>query len=81
MAAGGGDGWHAAATPGAKVSPRVGGIVSFIMSDHHDHRHSLISNWRQPMPFWRKLQLALANLFIRIRTRGSCCGNYGQPGC
>jgi hypothetical protein len=51
------------------------------MSDHHDHRHSLISNWRQPMPFWRKLQLALANLFIRIRTRGSCCGNYGQPGC
>ena len=25
--------------------------------------------------------LALANTWKKVRTRSSCCGNHGQPGC
>jgi hypothetical protein len=32
-----------------------------------------------PLP--RKVRLALANSWRKVRTRSSCCGNYGQPGC
>ena len=33
------------------------------------------------MPFGRKLRLLIANNLIKIKTRQSCCGNHGQPGC
>lgn len=32
-------------------------------------------------PFPSKVQLALANTWKKVRTRSSCCGNHGQPGC
>jgi hypothetical protein len=32
-------------------------------------------------PFPRKVRLALANSWRKIRTGSSCCGNLGQPGC
>jgi hypothetical protein len=31
--------------------------------------------------FAAKVRLALANTWRKIRTRSSCCGNYGEPGC
>jgi hypothetical protein len=31
--------------------------------------------------FAAKVRLALANSWRKIRTRSSCCGNYGEPGC
>jgi hypothetical protein len=32
-------------------------------------------------PFPSKVRLALANTWTKARTRSSCCGNHGQPGC
>jgi hypothetical protein len=32
-------------------------------------------------PWPTKVRLALANSLKKARTRSSCCGNYGQPGC
>jgi hypothetical protein len=32
-------------------------------------------------PFPAKVRLALANSWKKVRTRSSCCGNLGQPGC
>ena len=32
-------------------------------------------------PFPSKVRLALANSWKKVRTRSSCCGNHGQPGC
>jgi hypothetical protein len=32
-------------------------------------------------PFPAKVRLALANTWKKVRTRSSCCGNHGQPGC
>jgi hypothetical protein len=32
-------------------------------------------------PFPSKVRLALANTLKKVRTRSSCCGNHGQPGC
>lgn len=40
-----------------------------------------LENLRQPMPFRRKLRLLVRNNWIKLRTRSSCCGNYGEPGC
>jgi hypothetical protein len=40
-----------------------------------------IQNLRQPMPLGRKIKLFLRNNWIKLRTRSSCCGNYGEPGC
>jgi hypothetical protein len=31
--------------------------------------------------FAAKVRLALANSWRKMRTRSSCCGNYGEPGC
>jgi hypothetical protein len=31
--------------------------------------------------FAAKVRLALVNTWRKIRTRSSCCGNYGEPGC
>jgi len=33
------------------------------------------------MPLGRKVQRIFANNWTKIRTRSSCCGNYGEPGC
>jgi hypothetical protein len=32
-------------------------------------------------PLATKLRLAIANNVRKARTRQSCCGNLGQPGC
>ena len=37
------------------------------------------SSYDAPLP--TKVRLALANTLTKLRTRSSCCGNYGQPGC
>jgi hypothetical protein len=31
--------------------------------------------------FPTKVRVALANTWKKARTRSSCCGNYGEPGC
>ncbi len=51
------------------------------MAEHHENPLAIWSNLRQPMPIGRKLRLLIANNLIKIKTRRSCCGNYGQPGC
>lgn len=41
-----------------------------------------ITNWREyDAPFATKLRLLLRNNWRKIRTRSSCCGNDGEPGC
>ncbi len=40
-----------------------------------------LENLRQPMPLRRKLRLVLRNNWKKMRTRSSCCGNHGEPGC
>jgi hypothetical protein len=40
-----------------------------------------LENLRQPMSLRRKLYLFFRNNWIKIRTRSTCCGNYGEPGC
>jgi hypothetical protein len=42
----------------------------------------MLSNWKTyEGPFASKLRLAVSNNLVKLRTRQSCCGNYGQPGC
>jgi len=44
--------------------------------------HDTVANFREydaPLP--TKLRLALSNTLIKLRTRSSCCGHLGQPGC
>ena len=40
-----------------------------------------LANLRQPMPRRRKLRLFVRNNWTKLRTRSSCCGHYGEPGC
>jgi len=40
-----------------------------------------LANLRQPMPLGHKLYLFLRNNWLKLRTRSSCCGNHGEPGC
>jgi hypothetical protein len=47
----------------------------------HGTPQETLENLRQPMPITRKLRLVLRNNLIKLRTRQSCCGNHGQPGC
>ena len=49
--------------------------------NHHGHQFTPLANLRQPMPFWRKMELVVSNNLAKIRTRQGCCGNLGQPGC
>jgi hypothetical protein len=53
------------------------------MCDGHRHLFDsqALQNLRQPMPLDRKIKLVVRNVWIRIRTRSSCCGHYGEPGC
>jgi len=51
----------------------------------NEHRHGTMSesleNLLQPMPLKQKLRLFFRNNWIKIRTRSTCCGNHGEPGC
>jgi len=40
-----------------------------------------LRNLRQPMPLGRKIGLVVRNGVIKIKTRSSCCGHPGEPGC
>ena len=40
-----------------------------------------VENLRQSMALSRKLRLFVRNNWIKVRTRSSCCGNHGEPGC
>jgi hypothetical protein len=43
---------------------------------------AFFTNWREsPLPFHRKLGVALANNWRKLRTGKSCCGHFGEPGC
>jgi hypothetical protein len=43
---------------------------------------ALVSNWTTyDAPFTTKLRMAVSNNLLKLRTRQSCCGNHGQPGC
>ncbi len=37
--------------------------------------------WRSDMPFAKRVAVAMRNNLIKARTRKSCCGNFGEPGC
>ena len=42
----------------------------------------LITNWREyDASTLVKLRLYARNNWIKVRTRSSCCGNHGEPGC
>jgi hypothetical protein len=44
--------------------------------------NALVRNFRDyDGPFHVKARLALENTWKKVRTRSSCCGNYGMPGC
>jgi hypothetical protein len=38
-------------------------------------------NLRVPMPLGRKVKLVMRNAAIKVKTRQSCCGHPGEPGC
>jgi hypothetical protein len=41
-----------------------------------------LRNFREyDAPLSTKLRLLVRNNLIKARTRQSCCGNHGQPGC
>ena len=43
---------------------------------------AFFTNWRESkLPFHRKLALTFRNNWIKLRTRGDCCGHLGEPGC
>jgi len=42
---------------------------------------AMFSNLRAPMPLGRKVQRLVANNWTKIRTRSTCCGHPGEPGC
>jgi hypothetical protein len=43
---------------------------------------AFMRNWRDSdLPFWQRLRVAWHNEWIKVRTRQTCCGNYGEPGC
>ena len=43
---------------------------------------SSLANFREyDAPFATKMRMLVANNLKKARTRSSCCGNHGQPGC
>ena len=42
---------------------------------------TVFTNMKVKMPLRRKLYLLVRNNWIKIRTRQSCCGHLGEPGC
>ncbi|HSG79670.1 MAG TPA: hypothetical protein VLD62_08825 [Acidimicrobiia bacterium] len=40
------------------------------------------SNWRRKdLRLDEKVSLTIRNNWKKLRTRSSCCGNHGEPGC
>jgi hypothetical protein len=43
---------------------------------------ALFANWRTyDAPFMTKLRMAVSNNLTKIRTKSTCCGHPGEPGC
>ncbi|UCH87014.1 MAG: hypothetical protein JSU97_01010 [Dehalococcoidia bacterium] len=42
---------------------------------------AMLSNLKAPMPLGRKVRRLVANNWTKIRSRSSCCGHPGEPGC
>ena len=41
-----------------------------------------LSNWRRKdLRLDEKVSMTLRNNWTKLRTRSSCCGNHGEPGC
>lgn len=52
------------------------------MSSRRGSLGGTVSNWRGfEAPFGTKLKMLLKNNWTKVRTRSSCCGNDGEPGC
>jgi hypothetical protein len=43
--------------------------------------HAFLDNFRGPLPWTRKLQMAGRNTWTKVRTGQRCCGHPGEPGC
>ncbi len=40
------------------------------------------ANWRDSdLPLLERMRVAARNNLIKLRTRSSCCGHPGEPGC
>lgn len=44
-------------------------------------RDSMRNFWTSNLPFAERIRLAIRNNALKARTRQSCCGNHGEPGC
>jgi hypothetical protein len=42
---------------------------------------AFMRNLRVPMPIGRKVRLVIRNTAIKVKTRQTCCGHRGEPGC
>jgi hypothetical protein len=42
---------------------------------------AFMRNLRTPMPLGRKIRLVVRNTAIKAKSRQSCCGHPGEPGC
>ena len=43
---------------------------------------AVFTNWRESeLPFHRKVGAVVRNNWRKLRTRRSCCGHPGEPGC
>ena len=42
---------------------------------------AVFTNLRAPMPLGRKVQRIFVNNWTKFRTRSTCCGHPGEPGC
>lgn len=52
------------------------------MSQRRPSLGAVAPNWREyDAGFGTKLRLLLRNNWRKLRTRRSCCGNDGEPGC
>jgi len=53
--------------------------VDAVASSNFRDTIAIFREYDAPLP--TKLRLALSNTWIKLRTRSSCCGHLGQPGC
>lgn len=52
------------------------------MTEEEPTLRASLQNFRDyDAPFATKVRMLLANNAKKARTRSSCCGNHGQPGC
>lgn len=52
------------------------------MADDDQSLSASLRNWRDSdASFADKLRMSVRNNFTKLRTRKTCCGNYGEPGC